>query len=611
MLAQSQKWLDGDASRETVTPHEELTAGHSPYLDNALDACDLGLLVVNRYAQVAHWNAWLERAAELQREVVLGHTLLELFPELRASQLVGAIRDALERDVSATICAHLRHETLPLYHDPDRPDGAKGTPGKTPMHQSIVVRPFDAGAGERRCLVQIQDVTGAAARDDELRERNRNLADSNRRIYHLTNHDDLTGLPNRTSFKERLVLAVQQAERRRELLGIMFIDIDRFKRVNEELGDYAGDRLLQQVARRIEECPRASDTVARLGGDEFAIILSRLNRADHAVVVARKLLARVAQPFDVDGNQIHITASVGISVFPVDGRDPVELLKDADIAMYHAKDESRNSYRFFCPAMQADTQKRMRLEKDLRQALEADEFLLHYQPQICLKTNSVVGLEALVRWQHPERGMVPPAEFIPAAEDNGLIVQIGEWVLREACRQQRAWAEQLGHPLKLAINLSAAQFKEPDLLELIRHVIEETGVLASSIELEITESFLMEDAESAAATLDAFHDLGISVAIDDFGTGYSSLGYLRRFTVDKIKIDRTFVNDIGEDPDDAAIVDAVIGLGHSLGHCVIAEGVETPAQLAYLKARGCDAVQGFHFSRPLPALDVAEFIANW
>ena len=226
-------------SRDRDPSHEELTAGHSPYLDNALDACDLGLLVVNRYAQVAHWNAWLERAAELQREVVLGHTLLELFPELRASQLVGAIRDALERDVSATICAHLRHETLPLYHDPDRPDGAKGTPGKTPMHQSIVVRPFDAGAGERRCLVQIQDVTGAAARDDELRERNRNLADSNRRIYHLTNHDDLTGLPNRTSFKERLVLAVQQAERRRELLGIMFIDIDRFKRVNEELGDYA------------------------------------------------------------------------------------------------------------------------------------------------------------------------------------------------------------------------------------------------------------------------------------------------------------------------------------------------------------------------------------
>ncbi|CAL95678.1 EAL domain-containing protein [Azoarcus olearius] len=419
-------------------------------------------------------------------------------------------------------------------------------------------------------------------------------------IQRLAHYDQLTGLPNRSLVKDRFRYAASLTQRRRGQLAVMFFDLDHFKNINDTLGHDFGDRLLVEVARRLESVLRGGDTVCRLGGDEFVFLLPDTD-AEGAARVAAKLLEAVAQPLVLDHQELTVTPSIGIAMYPDDGTDFDTLSRNADAAMYQAKREGRNGFRFFTEAMQARSTRTLLLANALRHALDRGQFSLHYQPQVSLADGRVVGAEALLRWTHPEFGPVSPGEFVPIAESNGLIAQIGEWVLREAVAQSRRWLDEGLPPLVMAVNLSAAQFRNPNLPELVSQVIEEAGLPPHQVELELTEAVAMDDPQSAVRVMDALFARGIRMSIDDFGTGYSSLGYLKRFKVGKLKIDQSFVRDIGDDPDDKAIVSAIIHLAGSLGMLTVAEGVETLDQLDFLRQQGCDTVQGYYFSRPLPA----------
>jgi diguanylate cyclase (GGDEF)-like protein/PAS domain S-box-containing protein len=426
----------------------------------------------------------------------------------------------------------------------------------------------------------------------------------------IATHDPLTGLPNRAMFNERLRHALHQGVRYNRGLAVMFIDIDRFKVVNDTLGHSAGDRLLQNCAKRLTECLRESDIVARLGGDEFVVMIENFAGPRDAIAVAQKILNGLVKPFFVDGQEFLMSASIGISTFPDDGADMEALVKNADIAMYRAKDQGRNNYQFYSAQMNKHTFERLAMESSLRRAVERNEFLLHYQPKLDLRNGAISGVEALVRWNHPDWGMVSPAQFIPLAEETGLIVQIGEWVLKTACEQSRQWRDQGIPGVRVAVNLSARQFAQKTLLRDIAKTIAESGLTPESLELEITESLVMQNAEHATETLQKLKAMGIILSIDDFGTGYSSLAYLKRFPIDCIKVDRSFIKDIPIDPDDMAITKGVIALGHSLRLKVIAEGVETVEQRDFLQANGCDEFQGFFFSKPLPAEEVTTLLRN-
>jgi diguanylate cyclase (GGDEF)-like protein/PAS domain S-box-containing protein len=423
-------------------------------------------------------------------------------------------------------------------------------------------------------------------------------------IRQLAYFDPLTRLPNRRLLQDRAGQALASAERENKHLALLFIDLDQFKTINDSLGHSAGDQLLCEVARRLLACVRRMDTVARLGGDEFVVLLAETS-LDGAAEVARKILQTVARPHSVDGHQLGVTPSLGISVYPQDGRDFETLLKHADTAMYRAKESGRNAYQFFTNEMNVAALERMLLENSLRQAMARGEFVVHYQPQIDLTSRRIIGAEALVRWLHPEIGLISPGKFIPVAEASGLIVPIGQWVLREACRQNRAWQDAGLPPICIAVNISSVQFRGGQLEDTVRSALDETGMAAELLELELTEGIVMGSAEETIDILHRLSDMGLKLAIDDFGTGYSSLSYLKRFPIDKLKIDQSFVRDIASDPDDWAIARAVIGLGHSLRLTVIAEGVETAEQLSMLKREGCDEVQGYHFSIPLPADEFA------
>ncbi|MBI2295801.1 MAG: EAL domain-containing protein, partial [Betaproteobacteria bacterium] len=421
------------------------------------------------------------------------------------------------------------------------------------------------------------------------------------RLEFLAHHDALTHLPNRTLFEDRLQEALNRAHRHAGKVGLLFVDLDRFKNVNDSLGHGAGDLLLQAVAERIKECVRKTDTVARLGGDEFAVLLDELAESQHAVNVAEKLRAALAQPFKLSGHELIISASIGISCYPHDGSDPQTLLKNADAAMYRAKEAGRDTYRFFAAEMHTVALDLLVMTNNLRLALERDELLLHYQPVVDLASGKVTALEALLRWKHPELGMIPPVRFIPVAEDSGLIVPIGEWVLKQACAQMKAWEAKGIAPRRIAVNLSARQFKQKDLPQHIAAILDETGLAPQRLELEITESMVMQDPAEAEKVLGQLHEMGIALAIDDFGTGYSSLSYLKRFPIDFLKIDRSFVRDIPGSPDDVAIARAIVALAKSLDLRVIAEGVETEQQLAFLKAEGCEEAQGYLLRKPISA----------
>ncbi len=420
------------------------------------------------------------------------------------------------------------------------------------------------------------------------------------RIQHLAHYDALTDLPNRVLFRDRLEQAIIKSQRSNEKLAVIFLDLDRFKQINDTLGHSVGDRLLQVVATRLLECVRGQDTVSRQGGDEFLVMLPGAT-PEGAAMVAQKMLMALAAPCLIDGHDLRVTPSIGISMYPEDAKDIDALVKLADVAMYHAKDLGRNNYQFYTESLNATAFERLSLESGLRMALERNEFLLHYQPQVDLASGRVIGCEALIRWKHPEYGMVSPARFIPVAEESGLIIEIGEWVLREACRQLRAWQDAGHTSLVMAVNMSALQFRKPGLEEVVLKALNDAGVLAQSLELELTESILMHGIDTTLATLQKFAALGLQLSIDDFGTGYSSLSYLKRFPIHKLKIDQSFVRDIATDVNDAAIVRTIVLMAHSLNLRVIAEGVETNEQQAFLREAGCDEIQGYLFSRPLPA----------
>ncbi|MBW8369463.1 MAG: EAL domain-containing protein [Thiobacillus sp.] len=420
-------------------------------------------------------------------------------------------------------------------------------------------------------------------------------------LDHLAHHDVLTGLPNRILLSDRLAQAIALARRSGKQLVVVFMDLDRFKHINDSLGHAVGDQLLQSVGQRLLGCVRQSDTISRLGGDEFVALLPDIDHPEDAALSAQKMIAAIALPHRIDQHDLHIGASIGISIYPEDGLDAETLIKHADTAMFHAKDNGRNTYAFFEQEMTARAIARQSIEASLRLALERQEFVLHYQPKINLLSGAIVGVEALVRWQHPQRGLLVPADFVPIAEDSGLILPIGRWVLREACRQARAWQD-AGFPLiTVAVNTSALEFRAGDFLEYLRAVLEESRLEPRYLELELTESVLMRDAASADSVLHALADLGVKLAIDDFGTGYSSLSYLRQFPINTLKIDQSFVNQITSNPDDATLVSAVISMGRSLKQRVIAEGVETAEQAAFLLAQHCDEGQGYFFGRPVGA----------
>lgn len=420
-------------------------------------------------------------------------------------------------------------------------------------------------------------------------------------LDHLAHHDTLTGLPNRVLLYDRLAQAISLAQRSGKQFAVLFMDLDGFKHINDSLGHSVGDELLRSVGKRLLGCVRQSDTICRQGGDEFVALITDIDHAEDAALSVQKMLAAIALPHHIDHHDLHISASIGISIYPADGKDAEALIKQADTAMYHAKEKGRKTYAFFEPKMTARAVARQSTEASLRRALDREEFLLHYQPQIDLQSGGIVGLEALVRWQHPERGLLAPAEFVPIAEDSGLILRLGRWVLEDACRQARAWQDMGLPPLAISVNTSAIEFRARDFLVSLREILKETGLQPEYLELELTESVLMRNLSSTDSVLHELSDMGVHLAVDDFGTGYSSLSYLRRFPIDTLKIDSSFINNLTHSAHEASLVSAIISMGKSLGQRVIAEGVETAEQAAFLLEQHCDEGQGFYYARPMPA----------
>ncbi len=453
----------------------------------------------------------------------------------------------------------------------------------------------DAGAVSHYIGVH-SDITGAKTHQDELARQ--------------ANHDSLTGLPNRNLLRDRIEHACARTQRYGDFAAVAFLDLDNFKLVNDSLGHSVGDQLLRAVASRLEASLRAMDTVARLGGDEFVLVLSDHKSAQSVSGELQRIVESFAQPFTMDNQDVFVTASIGVALYPQDAKDAEALMKSAELAMYRAKESGRNSYQLFTTELQTKVTERMALEGMLRRALERGELSLHYQPQVDLHSNRIFGCEALIRWNQADLGMIGPAKFIPLAEDTGLIVQIGEWVLRTACRQTKSWQDAGLPAITVAVNISARQFREKNLLQSVAKILADTGLDPARLELEVTESVIMHDAQNVIAELQAFRDMGIKLSVDDFGTGYSSLSYLKRFPVDRLKIDQSFVRDVTSDADDAAIAQAVITLGHTLDLRVIAEGVETAEQLAFLRRNHCDEMQGYLFGRPMPADEFTKLLAS-
>jgi diguanylate cyclase (GGDEF)-like protein len=427
-------------------------------------------------------------------------------------------------------------------------------------------------------------------------------------ISHVAHHDGLTGLPNRTLLNARLSEALALAARYQRQLAVMFLDIDRFKHINDSMGPVIGDRLLQSIADRLLGCVRASDTVSRQGGDEFLILLSEVAHPQDAAVCADKLLQALRAPFLIDGHDLHITASVGIVTYPEDGADVDSLIRHADFAMYDAKANGRDNRQFFKRDLHARARKRQSIENDMHHALERQELKLHFQPNVNLTTGQIIGVEALVRWQHPDLGLLAPADFIPIAEESGLIVPIGRWVLTEACRQARAWHKIGLVPVLMSVNISAMEMRTQTFLDRVRATLESTGLEARFLELELTEAFLMQDSLSTSALLRDLKHLGLRLALDDFGTGYSSLNHLRRFPIDTLKIDRSFVGSVATNADDARIVRTLIDIGRNLQMRVVAEGVETSEQLTFLQHGDCPFGQGYYFGHPLTGPDCTQIL---
>jgi diguanylate cyclase (GGDEF)-like protein/PAS domain S-box-containing protein len=545
----------------------------SEIIDNAGE----GIVVYDGELRYVLWNRFMEELTDLRERDVVGRPALEVFPHLRDQQVDAMLRRALDGETVATPDIH--------YYIPST--SRRGW-------VSSVYRPHrDEHGAVIGVIGLVRDITERKTAEQQ--------------IEYQAYHDALTGLANRRLFQEHLSLALALAQRRQKFVAVLFLDLDHFKVVNDSLGHSVGDELLRHVTRRLKDCVRDGDTVARVGGDEFTIVIQELSSRDEAEVVAAKVLRAVAEPLEVNGHQLYVTTSIGITVFPEDGEDAEAMLKNADTAMYQAKARGRNTYQVATRELSRSTQERMSLENSLHVALERGELELLYQPQIDVETMTMVGMEALLRWNHPERGVILPEHFIGMAEDRGLILPIGEWVIREACHEARRFQKR-GFPfLRVAVNISPRQFRDPTLLTTVQSAIEQSGIDPRTLELEITENVAMEDADLTMSTLAQFRSSGVTIAIDDFGTGHSSLSYLKRFPIDALKIDKAFVADLPDKFEDAAIVSSVIQLANGLGLRVVAEGVETREQLEFLRENGCREVQGFYFSYPVKPDEIENY----
>jgi diguanylate cyclase (GGDEF)-like protein/PAS domain S-box-containing protein len=577
---------DGYRLRRTVRTMIDRHALEAVRVENELATTTLnligeGILRTDADGNVTYLNRFAEKMTGWSRAEARGRPfadVLRLIDNISGASLDDAVAIALQADKTASGMTSSINCTLV------RRDGEEfGI-------ESRVAIIHDQDGNAVGAVVAFRDVSAARVASLEMSR--------------VAQHDVLTNLPNRALFNDRLSQAISLAERQSKQLAVLFVDLDQFKRINDSLGHSVGDRLLRSVARRLVACVRRTDTVSRLGGDEFLILLSQIEHSEDAAITARKILRAVAAPHVIDSKSLDVNVSIGGSTYPADAQNAETLVSYADVAMYEAKQQGRNSYQFFRTDMRARMATRVALERDLRCALGRNEFTLHYQPKVNFQTGQCTGMEALLRWQHPERGLLSAATFVPIAEECGLIVAIGQWVLLEACRQARAWSDLGLKVLPVAVNVSAVEFRARDFLSGIRAVLIATGLDPQDLELELTEGVLMQDAESAVVTLLALKAMGVKLAVDDFGTGFSSFTYLRRFPVDTLKVDKSFVHEITEDSDGTTIVNAMINIGKSLKQRVVAEGVDTRSQLDFLQRHGCNEGQGYYFSHPITAEQV-------
>ncbi len=543
-----------------------------------LEAAPDAMVVVDGAGAIVLLNVQAEKQFGYRRDELLGQAVTNIIPEGFAERLIAddlrSTEDALAQVIGTGI------ELIAL-----RKDG-------TEFPIEMMLSPL-ASADGILVTAAIRDITVRRAMSLEA--------------AHSAHHDFLTGLPNRLLLSDRIGQAIALAPRHSKQVAVLFLDLDGFKHINDSLGHAVGDRLLRSVAVRLQEQVRGSDTVSRQGGDEFVVLLSDAEKWVDAATVAERMIAAIGKAHNIDGQDLNITTSIGISVYPDDGDDAETLIKNADTAMYQAKDNGRNGFQFFASEMNVRAVERQSIEQDLRVAISREEFVLHYQPKIDLSSGAVTGAEALIRWAHPTRGLVSPAQFIPIAEQSGLIVPIGRWVLREACRQMGTWRDAGLQLRNVAVNVSAVDLRDAGFLEHVLAVLHEAGLDAEHLELELTETILMNHIDATAATLQRLRGRGVKVSLDDFGTGYSSLSYLHSFPIDSLKIDQSFVNQISVESGGAPLVGAIISMARSLRLRVVAEGVETAAQLAFLQGLSCDEAQGYYFSRPVPAKQFADF----
>jgi len=583
---------DGYRLRRTVRTMMDRWAAQIEWQENALatitlDSIGEGVVRTDITGNVTYLNGFAEKMSGWFREEALGRPVadvLRLIDSVSGAVLPNAVTIVTQGDRSALATTKCTNCTLV------RRDGLEfGIENRV-----AIIHDHDGDA--IGAVISLRDVSTARAASLEMSR--------------VAQHDVLTHLPNRTLFDDRLTQAISLAERQGKQLAVLFVDVDQFKRINDTLGHGVGDNLLRSIAGRLTACIRRTDTVSRLGGDEFLILLSQVEHAEDAAVTARKILRAIASPHIIDNKSLDINVSIGGSTYPADGHDAESLVSQADVAMYEAKQHGRNSYQSFRADMTTRLAKRVLLEADLRSALGRNEFLLHYQPKINLQTGQVTGMEALIRWQHPERGMLFPASFVPIAEECGLILHIGQWALVEACRQAREWSGAGFGVVPISVNVSAVEFQSKDFLSGVRAALIATGMEPQNLELELTETVLMQDAESAVVTLLALKAMGVRVAIDDFGTGYSSFTYLRRFPVDTLKVGQTFVQEITADSEGSTLLGAMIGIGKSLKQRVVAVGVETASQFDFLQRHGCGEGQGSYFSNPVVAEQAARLFES-
>ena len=556
---------------ETATKEQKKKLKDLSLVTDAFKSTGQALVIANRNARIIEMNTAFQKMCRYTNDELTGKSIMQLWSESNEKNLAADIRDSIHKN------GKWQGEVI----------GRRKNGEAFPVWVQISAVSTQNGKGDTYAATALEI---SAIKQNE------------QRLEHMAYYDGLTGLPNRTLVQDRLKHSLTMAQRHSYPVGIIYLDLDRFKEINDTLGHNVGDQLLVETARRIKEHVRESDTVSRIGGDEFLILLPEIGNAQNAANLSQKILDTLSKPFLLANHEMFISASLGISLYPADSENAETLISNADTAMYHAKAQGKNNYKFFTEDINKSTVQRFMLETRFRRALDKLEFQLNYQPKIQMSTGKICGMEALLRWYHPEQGNIKPSLFIPLAEETGLVLPLGEWALREACRQNKEWQDEGLRPIRVSVNISARQFMKEGLLDVVRDTLYETGLPPENLMLEITETAIIEDFEKTIQILKSFRKMGVGVSIDDFGTGYSSLNYLNRFSIDELKIDQSFIADIDK-ADNRKVVNAIIALAHSLNHEVVAEGVENAEQLSILKESTCDELQGYYFSMPLSAED--------